>query len=718
MAAEGKGSDTKVTKELRVVGMDCSDCAIGIEDAVRKMSGVEDISLFFSAEKVRVSYDPKIVSLGDIKAIVSALGYEVRGKGTAEEPEGAPPRGKSHLGDAIRLAFVGVIGVMALVEIVVERLGLLEVAVEGIPAPLALAAVLIGGYPIFKSAYLGLRAKSINTDLLMSLGIVGAAAIGEFVSSALIVFFMLIAHFLEKFTMGKAREAIKELMGLAPKTARLWRHGEETEVGVEELRPGDIVIVRPGEKIPVDGKVVAGLSSVNQAPITGESIPVEKKPGDEVFAATINELGVLQIEVANVGEDTTLGKIIGLVEEAEAAKAPVQKFADRFTTYFLPIVVSAAAITYLVSRNPVFAIAVLVVACPCAVALATPLAVVASVGSGARRGLLIKGGLYLEALAKIDTVVVDKTGTLTFGRPKVTDVLSLKGLSKARIVGLAASLEKYSEHPLASAVLTEARVLNLTVPEPERFEVLPGRGIVGRTGGELIALGNRLLMGAKAVEIPAEAHRQAEALESQGKTVLFLAREAKVVGLIAVADVIRDEVPQAIQELKGLGIKHLMLLTGDNERTASAIAERLGIPEYKANLLPQDKIEEVKRLQGQGRKVAMIGDGINDAPALAQADVGIAMGVAGTDVALEAATVALMRDDWSQVPQAIRVGRRTFRTIKQNLAFGVLFNVIGITLASIGILTPVLAAAAQSLPDVAVFLNSSKLLRAPQVSKT
>jgi Cu+-exporting ATPase len=441
---------------------------------------------------------------------------------------------------------------------------------------------------------------------------------------------------------------------------------------------------------------------------------VEKKSGDKVFAGTLNQLGRLAVETTCIGRDTTLGKIVRLVAEAEASKAPVQKFADRYSSYLLPVVLSVGLLTMLISGNVRSGIAVMVVACPCAVALATPLSVVASTGAAARRGILVKGGLYLEALARVDTVVVDKTGTLTLGKPSVTQISDFKSQisnPRSEILGLAATLEQYSEHPLAGAVMAEARARGLTLDGAHDFEAIPGKGVVARVNGDSVCLGTRALLDDCGVQVnPADGRRAVE-LEAQGQTVLWLARNSEALGLIAVADVIRPEVPAAIAELKRLGIKRLILLTGDNERTANAVAAKLGIAEVRANLLPQDKIETVRALQAEGRKVAMIGDGINDAPALAQADVGIAMGAAGADVALEAAHVALMRDDWSQVPQAIRVGRRTFRTIQQNITFGVLYNIAGVTLAALGILPPVLAAAAQSLPDVAVFLNSSRLLK-------
>ena len=703
------------TLELHIDGMDCAECALHVQEQISGVDGVKQAKVLLAAEKGIVSFDPQRTNLDAIKDAVAAIGYKAQ---AADEVLQETPRSE-RLFSVIRLAFVAVVGLLALIEVVGEAMGWLDSANDLIPTPLAVAAVLFGGYPIFKSALLGLRARSINVDLLMSIGIVAAMAIGEFVSAALLVLFILIAHFLESFTTDKARAAIRELVALTPKRARVVREGQEIEVAADELVPGDVVVVRPGETIPADGLVAEGRSSVNQAPITGESMPVEKIPGDEVFAATLNELGSLRVTVTRVGANTTLGKIIRLVEEAEGNKAPVQRFADKFTAYFLPVVIAAAVLTFLISGDIVPTIAVLVVACPCAVALATPLAVVASVGSAARRGLLIKGGLHLEALAKVDTVLMDKTGTLTLGEPRVTDILAAEptagtlrgdGDRGAQILELAGALERYSEHPLAAAILAEAEARGLSHAHPEEFAVVPGQGVTAELAGRDVVLGNRKLLAARDITIPAALNEMAKALERQGKTAVFVASDGETLGAIAVADVIRREVPEAIAELKHMGLEHLILLTGDNERTASAVAARLGI-EYRAELLPEDKIEIVRQLQEAGRKVAMIGDGINDAPALTQADVGIAMGVAGTDVALEASDVALMRDDWSQIPEAVRIGRRAFRTIKQNISFGVAFNVVGITLAAVGILTPVLAAAAESLPDVAVFLNSSRLIR-------
>jgi len=696
------------TIELDVKGMDCAECVMHVEQAVSALPGISRAQVYLMAEKGVVEFDPLRMDERKIIHAIESAGYRANVAG-----QGATQRNSiTHLADTIRLAFIGAVGMLAVFAFVAERTGLAETALSHIPPWLAFLAVLAGGIPIFVAAIKGLLARQINADLLMSIGILAATALGEFVAAAMIVFFMTVAHSLESFTTSKSREAIRALMRIAPQTACVVRDGAEVNIGIEQLQLGDQVLVRPGERIPVDGRVLSGHSAVDQSPITGESLPVEKNVGAQVFAGTLNQLGALTIEATCIGRDTTLGKIVRLVEEAEASKAPAQKFADRYSSYFLPVVLGIGLLTMLLSRDVRHGIAVLVVACPCAVALATPLSVVASTGAAARRGILVKGGLFLEALARVDTVVVDKTGTLTLGKPTVTRISNIKSqMSKDEVLALAAELEQYSEHPLAGAVMEEARRRGLELDGARDFRAIPGKGVTARVNGDSVCLGTRAFLDECGVTINADQIRRAEELEALGQTVLWLARNSEALGFIAVADVIRPEVPAAIAELRRLGIKHILLLTGDNERTANAVAAQLGIAQVRANLLPQDKIEAVRALQAGGHKVAMIGDGINDAPALAQADVGIAMGAAGTDVALEAAHVALMRDDWSQVPEAIRVGRRTFRTIQQNITFGVLYNIVGVTLAALGILPPVLAAAAQSLPDVAVFLNSSRLLK-------
>jgi Cd2+/Zn2+-exporting ATPase/Cu+-exporting ATPase len=695
----------KATVEMAIEGMDCADEAEQIEKALYKLQGIIEVKPSVAAEKVAVSYDPEALTPAVIKKAVEGVGFRIKQSGEVKEEQ------RTNLPNLVTGAFISVVAAVVLGGIAAERLGLLEKVAEKVPAWLLVLAVLIGGFPIFRKVFQALKARVITSHALMTIGILGALAIRDYSAAALIVFFMRLADFLDTFTTAKSRQAIKHLIQLSPETARIERNGEEIEVKIDDVKLGDTVLVRPGERIPVDGKVTSGYSSVNQAPITGESIPVEKAEGDEVFAATINERGILKVRALRVGSDTTFGRIIKLVAEAESAKSPVQKFADRVTAYYIPVVLVLAGLTFLIGRDPVATVAVLVVACSCAIAMATPIAVLASVGSAARRGVLVKGGLALEALAKVDMVVMDKTGTITFGRPTVTDVISVDGVPKEEILRTAASIERYSEHPLASAIIGKVgKALLAESPSPEKFEIIPGEGIAAQWNGKDVFLGNRKLMESRGVAFPGEVMEQVSELESQGKTTMLLAGASVPIGVIAVADTLREEVPQAITELKELGISDILLLTGDNRRVASALAQKLGV-DYEAELLPEQKIAKVKKLQASARRVAMVGDGINDAPALAQADVGIAMGAAGTDVAIEAAHVALMRDDWRLVPEAIRIGKRTFATIQQNLAFAVLYNVIGVALAALGWLPPVWAAAAQSLPDVAIMLNSARLLR-------
>jgi len=574
----------------------------------------------------------------------------------------------------------------------------------------AFSAVLLGGLPMLKEAFLNLKAKSITAEVAMSIGMIASLSIGEFLSAAFIAFFMLIAEFLDKFTAEKSRTAVRELIKLSPKRAVVKRDGVEMEVDISTVRHGDTVIVKSGEKIPVDGVVVVGQASVNQAPVTGESMPVEKSVGDEVFAGTINEIGVVQVRVNKVGEDTTLARIIRLVEEAEGAKAPIQRVADRYAAYFVPTVLGVAALTFMITRNLISSIAVVVVACPCAVALATPLAVVAGVGKAAKRGIIVKGGVYLEELGRIDTVVMDKTGTLTLGEPRVTDIRGFGEHNEQEIITLAATAEKHSEHSLAKAIARKANDYGVKVPDHEECQVIRGKGVVASYNGQTVIIGSRELLKEKGIDVPRPVAEYMHQEEMAGKTAILIAHDGVVCGVICVSDVLRESTIRAIEELKGKGIK-LVMLTGDNPRTAQAIAGQVGIHEIVAGMLPEEKVDEVKALVKQGRKVVMVGDGINDAPALAQASVGIAMGAAGTDVAMEAADVALMTDDLTKVPEAISIGRRTFNVIKQNIASSIIFNVVGVTLASMGLLNPMMAAVAHALPDFILFLNSSRLIR-------
>jgi len=688
------------TLEVPISGMDCAECTQHVQHAIEKLPGVQSVNVFLGTEKAVVQLDPAQVGIPAIRAAVKDAGYDV------PESDSLQPAPVS-MGDFNRKLTIMLVSVFAIILSVVifgEGLGLFDFLNDRIPLLLGLAFVIAGGYPVFLNVIRATLKRQIISHTLMTLGVIAALAVGQWVTAALVVVFMRIGDYVENFTTESARRAVKELTALAPQTARVERDGAELEIPVSEVELGETIIVRPGEKIPVDGEVVSGQATIDQSAITGESMPIDAINGTHVFAATIAKLGSLRIRAERIGSDTTFGRVVKMVVEAEAHRADVQRLADKFSAWYLPVVALIAALTFLISRKPLSTAAVLLVACSCSFALATPVAMLASVGASARRGLLIKGGKYLELLARADVLLVDKTGTLTLGQPRVTDVVSLNGLSRSEILSFAASAERYSEHPLAEAVRTLAHDENIALAEPKEFEAVPGHGVRAVIDSHQIAIGNhRMIPSASSLPVTAD-------LEAQGKTLLFLEMNKELVGVLAVTDTLRPEVPAALAEARGLGIRHVELLTGDNERTASALAEQLGVS-YRANLLPENKIDIVKEFQAKGHVVVMVGDGVNDAPALAQADVGIAMGVAGTDVAIEAAHIALMREDWSLVPEVLKIAQRTMRIVKMNLAFTTVYNIVGLSLAAFGILPPVLAAAAQSLPDIGIMGNSARLLR-------
>ncbi len=688
------------TLEIPISGMDCAECTQHVQHAIEKLPGVESVNVFLGSEKAIVRLDPAQVDIPAIRSAVQGAGYDVP---ASDSPKLAPVS----MGDFNRQLTIMLVSVFAIILSVVifgEGLGLFDFLNDRIPLLLGLALVIAGGYPVFMNVIRATLKRQIISHTLMTLGVIAALVVGQWVTAALVVVFMRIGDYVENFTTESARRAVKELTALTPQTARVERDGMELEIPVSEVKLGETIIVRPGEKIAVDGEVVSGQATVDQSAITGESMPVEAAGGTHVYAATIAKLGSLRIRAERIGSDTTFGRVVKMVEEAEAHRADVQRLADKFSAWYLPVVALIAALTFLISRNPLSTAAVLLVACSCSFALATPVAMLASVGASAKRGLLIKGGKYLELLARADVLLVDKTGTLTLGQPQVTDVVPLNGLSRAEVLTLAASAERYSEHPLAEAVRTLARKENVALIEPKDFEAVPGHGARAVIDSHHITIGNRRMI-PTAVSLPIAAD-----LEAQGKTLLFLESNHQLVGVLAATDTLRAEVPAALAEARSLGIRHIELLTGDNERTALALAEKLGVS-YRANLLPEHKIDVVKEFQTKGHVVVMVGDGVNDAPALAQADVGIAMGAAGTDVAIEAAHIALMREDWKLVPDVLKIAQRTMRIVKMNLAFTTVYNLVGLSLAAFGILPPVLAAAAQSLPDIGIMGNSARLLK-------
>ncbi len=688
------------TLEIPVQGMDCTECTRHVQQAIAALPGVQSVDVFLSAEKAVIRLDPAHVDLPAIQQAVEGAGYSIP-QPVVGQPQPSTP------GDFSRqvLTLFGVVfGVVLFVVVVGEWLGLFEAVTARVPWPIGLAIVVIAGYPIFRTVIRATLKGQVISHTLMSIGALAALAVGQWATAVVVVLFMRVGDYAERFTTERARRAVKNLTALAPQLARVERDGAEHEVPIGAVQVGETVVVRPGEQIPVDGAVIGGQATVDQAAITGESMPIEVGPGAKVFAATIARLGSLRVRVTHVGADTTFGRVIKLVEEAEAHRADVQRIADTFSAYYLPVVAGIAALTFLIRRDPLATAAVLVVACSCSFALATPIAMLASVGAGAKRGLLIKGGKYLETLARADVLLVDKTGTLTLGRPQITDVIVLNGMPANEVLALAASAERYSEHPLAEAVRSAARERDLPLAEPEHFQAMPGQGVRARVHGSIVTVGNRRMM-PTAAGLPV-----ADGLEAQGKTLLFVARDDELAGIIAATDTIRPEIAAALTAVRAQGIRQIEILTGDNERTAAALAHGLGVS-YQANLLPEDKIAIVKAYQAKGHTVVMVGDGVNDAPALAQADVGIAMGAAGSDIAIEAAHVALMRDDWMLVADILRIARRTMRVVKLNIAFTAIYNLIGLSLAALGFLPPIFAAAAQSLPDLGILANSSRLLR-------
>ncbi len=688
------------TIEIPIQGMDCAECTQHVQRAISRLDGIASVDVFLATEKAIVKLDPAKVDLPAIRRAVASAGDYSVPETTGIEPLYTHAEFTRKFNLLLISVFLGVLFIV----IAGEWLGLFDVLNEIVPFPVGAAIVLAVGFPIYRNVLRAALNRQILSHTLMTLGVIAALAIGDWVTALIVAIFMRVGDYVEGFTTESARRSLKELSALAPQTARVEQMGLELELPLSRVKIGDIVIVRPGEKIPVDGEILSGHAAVDTSTITGESMPVDVTVGSHVYAATLAKMGSLRIRTERIGMDTTFGRVVKLVEEAEANRADVQRFADKFSGYYLPIVAGIAAVTFLFSRDPLATAAVLVVACSCSIALATPVAMLASIGASAKHGLLIKGGKYLETLARADVLLVDKTGTLTLGQPRITDVISLNGLTEEQVVALAASTERYSEHPMAEAIRREAQARNIDLTETEWFESIPGMGVRARIQGSLIEVGNHRL-------IPqAGSSPEARSLAEQGNTLLFLSKDGETAAILAAADTVRAEVPDSIRELRSLGLRHIELLTGDHERTASALAAAIGVA-YRANLLPEDKIRIVKEYQSKGHTVVMVGDGVNDAPALAQADVGIAMGAAGADIAIEAAHIALMRDDWTLVPQIFRTARRTMTTVKTNLALTGIYNILGLSLAAIGILPPVYAAAAQSLPDIGIMVNSARLLR-------
>jgi Cu+-exporting ATPase len=568
---------------------------------------------------------------------------------------------------------------------------------------IGLAVTLVGGWPIFREAFENLVARRMTMELSMTLALVAALAIGEFFTALVITLFVLVAEVLEGMTVERGRHAIEELLAFLPRTAVVRRHGHVVELPLDEVAVGDLVLVNPGARLPVDGAVVAGHSFVDQATITGESMPVEKSAGMSVFAGTINQSGALEVRTERLGRDTSFGQIVEAVERAEHSRAPVQRLADRLSGYLVYFAIGAAILTFVITRDARSTISVIIVAGACGIAAGTPLAILGAIGRAARQGAIVKGGRYLESLATIDTVALDKTGTLTFGTPEVREVHPVAGVTPRSLIEAAAVAERRSEHPLGKAILDRAEAMGLSVVEPEHFHYSPGRGVVAHAEGDEIVVGNRRLFRERGIDV---AHLAAA--NGDASSEVFVARGGRLLGAIHIADRLRPEATAAIAELRAMGLR-TVLLTGDQRSVARAVARELGVDEMVAELLPEAKLEKVKQMVAQGRKVAMVGDGVNDAPALIAASVGVAMG-SGTDVARESANVVLLGNDLSKFVETVRLARRMRRIIMQNFAGTLVVDGIGIGLAAFGLLNPLLAAFIHVTSELTFILNSTRLL--------
>jgi len=728
--------------QVAITGMSCATCALRVEKSLKALEGVEQAQVNLANERATIEYRPEQVRIKDLIRAVEAVGY-----GAAELEEARPDREKELRCREIRgLGRLFALSALLSLPLVAAMLGhLLKIhALMALGSPLLQLALatpvqFLVGFRFYKNAYYSLRAGSPGMDLLVAMGtsaaylyslyngffrprVAGQAPELYFEASAVIITLVLLGKFLEASSKGRTSEAIKRLIGLKPKTARVLRGQEEVDIPAAEVQVGERVVVRPGERIPVDGQVLEGVSAVDESMISGESLPVDKGPGDAVIGATVNRFGTFIFRASKVGRDTVLSQIIRIVEEAQASKAPIQRLADRVAAVFAPAVLAVALLTFTLwllltgnlSLGLISAVAVLVIACPCAMGLATPTALMVGTGKGAENGILIRSGESLEKAGRVNTVILDKTGTITRGEPSVTDIVLAEdivpagSLGKEELLALAGSAEKKSEHPLGAAIYRRAQEEGGPVPDPESFEALPGKGVVAAAAGRRVAVGTRALLADLGVSTRGFEGRIAR-LEEEGKTVMLLVVDGRLEALLAVADRVKEGSASAVARLKAMGLEVLMI-TGDNRRTAAAIAAQVGLDRVMAEVPPGLKARAVEDLKGQSRVVAMVGDGINDAPALATADVGMAMG-SGSDIAIESADITLMKDDLCAVAEAIRLSQKTIAKVKQNLFWAFIYNVIGIPFAAMGMLSPVIAAAAMAFSSVSVVTNSLSLKR-------
>ncbi|PGB78200.1 copper-translocating P-type ATPase [Bacillus wiedmannii] len=726
--------------EFTVSGMTCAACANRVEKRLNKLEGVNGATVNFALESATVDFNPDEINVNEMKSAITKLGYKLEVK--SDEQDGSTDHRLQEIERQKKKFIISFILSFPLLWAMVSHFSFTSFIYlpdmlmnPWVQLALATPVQFIIGGQFYVGAYKALRNKSANMDVLVALGTSAAyfysvylsiRSIGSsehmtdlyFETSAVLITLIILGKLFEAKAKGRSSEAIKKLMGLQAKTATVLRDGTEMKILIEEVVAGDIVYVKPGEKIPVDGEIVEGKSAIDESMLTGESIPVDKTIGDVVIGSTMNKNGFLKVKATKVGRDTALAQIIKVVEEAQGSKAPIQRVADQISGIFVPVVVVIAIITFAVWMLFVTPgdfggalekmIAVLVIACPCALGLATPTSIMAGSGRSAEYGILFKGGEHLEATHRLDTVILDKTGTVTNGKPVLTDVIVADGFHEEEILRLVGAAEKNSEHPLAEAIVEGIKEKKIDIPSSETFEAIPGFGIESVVEGKQLLIGTRRLMKKFNIDIE-EFSKSMEELEREGKTAMLIAINKEYAGIVAVADTVKDTSKAAIARLKKMGLD-VVMITGDNTQTAQAIAKQVGIDHVIAEVLPEGKAEEVKKLQAQGKKVAMVGDGINDAPALATADIGMAIGT-GTDVAMEAADITLIRGDLNSIADAIFMSKMTIRNIKQNLFWALAYNGLGIPIAAFGFLAPWVAGAAMAFSSVSVVLNALRLQR-------